>query len=62
MTRAERRRMEREIQKTKPQPGVGKGWRFTTGRRKRQYSVVESPPRTLEYLEAESDAARERMR
>lgn len=72
LSRAERRRLEREVSRARPVPGAGLGWRLTTvGReqyaagvplaRCRKYPVREPPPRTLGELEAESDAARARM-
>jgi hypothetical protein len=56
MTRAERRRHNRELEKR----GIGLGWRFT-GSGKGKYPVKEPPTRTVEYLEAESARVRTRM-
>lgn len=61
MTRAERRRLEREIAATPPIEGLGLGWRRTTGRAKRRYPVREPGPVDLDRLNADSDAARARL-
>ena len=65
MSRGERRRLEREIEKSKRQPGVGLGWRFTTSGR-RKYPVLElagpvDQPVALDRLIAEPDAAATRL-
>ena len=56
LSRAERRRQEREIAKTRPQEGVGLGWRRSTGLRRNKYPVKEPPDVLLEALVAESEA------
>ena len=61
-SRPERRRYERELAKLKPAPGVGQGWRLTTGPRRRRYPVREPPqPIDLDKLIAESDAVARRL-
>lgn len=51
MSRGERRRRKRELEKR----GIGLGWRYSLSGRRR-YPVVEPPERTLEELDAESEA------
>ncbi len=60
-SRAERRRQEREIAKTRLQEGVGLGWRRSTGWRKNKYPVKEPPNVSLEALIAESEAVYDRL-
>ena len=61
MSRGERRRLEREVKKTMPLPGVGLGWRFTTSGRLK-YPVLElDGPVDLDGLIAESDAVAKRL-
>jgi len=55
LSRPERRRLERELKHVKRQPGLGQGWRMSCGRRNR-YPVLETQPRSLDYLLNESDA------
>jgi hypothetical protein len=59
VSRAERRRLERELAVVRPAPGVGGGWRLTA--RGRRYSVREPGPVDLDRLLAESDAAAARL-
>ncbi len=60
MNRNTRRRLERELLKTKQAPGVGKGWRLNN--RGRRYPVGEpQQPIDVERLILESDAAAARI-
>ena len=65
MNRSERRRLEREIEKTKPAKGIGLGWRLTTPNKygiRKKYKVYEKTKVTnIEYLELESDKVKQRM-
>ena len=59
VSRAERRRLERELEATRPAPGLGRGWRLNA--RGRRYPVREPGAVDLDRLIAESDAAAERL-
>jgi len=61
MSRAERRRMERELAKVKQAPGVGQGWRLTLSGRRRY--LVREPVQPIDEarLLAESDAVAARL-
>ena len=73
LSRAMRRRMEREIGTVEPNPGVGKGWRLTSRgrvdfdrgvrlRNCQRYPVREHrQPIDIDRLNRESDAARARI-
>ncbi len=60
-SRAERRRMERDLARTKPAEGLGLGWRRSTGPRQRPYPVKEGVNVPLETLIAESQAVHDRL-
>lgn len=60
-SRAERRRAERGVAAAKTAPGVGRGWRLTTGPRRRRYPVSEPPRVPIQTLIAESDAIAYRL-
>ncbi|MFA6044168.1 MAG: hypothetical protein WC718_04230 [Phycisphaerales bacterium] len=57
--RAERRRLEREVEATRPAPRNGQGWRLNY--RGRRYPVRESGPVDVDRLISESDAVAERL-
>ena len=56
LSRAERRRLEREIAKIKPHEGLGLGWRRSQGPSRNKYLVKEPPNVSLENLIVESEA------
>jgi hypothetical protein len=56
LSRAERRRQDREIEKIKPHGGLGFGWRRSGGGYGNKYLVKEPPDVSLEDLIAESQA------
>lgn len=58
-SRGERRRLQREVEATRPAPGVGQGW--TLNNRRRRYRVREAPAVPLSQLIAASDAAALRL-
>lgn len=64
-SRAERRRLEREVDATRPADGAGQGWRRSRGRRGvllgHRYPVREPGPVDVEQLAAESDAVARRL-
>lgn len=60
-TRGERRRAERAVAATRPDPLVGTGERWTNWTKRRRFRVKEGPCPDLATLEAESNAARARI-
>lgn len=61
VSRAERRRMEREVEKTNPARGNNEGYRITVGYARRRYSVREPNSVSLGVLIAEADAVAKRL-
>jgi hypothetical protein len=59
LSRAERRRFDRELAATRVAPGTGHGWRLNS--RGRRYPVREPGPVDVDRLVAESDAAAARL-